>query len=73
MAKIVIDVSLSAYKYKEMYRGTIKSLVAQSRDGRMVQLPLNIFQQFVTHQGIFGSFEVEFDDNRKLVGIQKLR
>lgn len=72
MAVIVIDVSLSAYKYKEMYRGTIKNLVANSRDGRTVQLPLKVFQPFLTHHGIYGTFKVEFDDNRKLVGIEKV-
>ncbi|TPE51313.1 DUF2835 family protein [Maribrevibacterium harenarium] len=73
MTKIVVDVSLPAYKYKEMYKGSVKGLVVQSRDGRKIQLPLLAFQQFVTMQGVYGSFEVEFDDNKKLVGITKLR
>lgn len=73
MGKIVLDVDLSAYKYKEMYKGTKKFLLARSRDGRNVQMPLDLFRPFLTHQGIFGSFEVEFDENRKLVDIKKLR
>ncbi|TDO99005.1 DUF2835 domain-containing protein [Marinomonas balearica] len=72
MAIIVIDVNLSAFKYKEMYKGTVKNLVAHSRDGRKVQLPLIAFQKFVTHHGLFGSFEVEFDESKKLVGIKKI-
>ncbi|RDL43152.1 DUF2835 domain-containing protein [Marinomonas piezotolerans] len=71
MAKIIIDVDLSAHQYKEMYRGTKKYLVAQSRDGRKVQLPLSVFQRFVTLKGVYGVFEIEFDENRKLVGIEK--
>ncbi|WP_191602844.1 DUF2835 domain-containing protein [Marinomonas algicola] len=73
MAKIVLDISISAFKFKEMYKGTVKSLVAKSRDGRNVQLPLSIFTSFVTHQGLYGTFEVEFDENRKLVGVSKIR
>lgn len=73
MAKIVLDISVSAFKFKEMYKGTAKNLIAKSRDGRNVQLPLTIFTSFVTHQGLYGTFEVEFDDNRKLVGINKVR
>lgn len=72
MAKVTIDVSLPAYKYKEMYQGSVKNLVARSRDGRMIQLPLSIFQRFVTHKGVYGAFEIEFDENKKLVKIDKI-
>ncbi len=72
MAKIVIDVSVSAFKFKEMYRGTVKNLMAKSRDGRNVQLPLKIFQPFVTHQGLYGTYEIEFDERNKLVGVNKI-
>lgn len=72
MATVTVDISLPAYKYKEMYQGSVKYLVAKSRDGRMIQLPLSIFQRFVTHKGVYGAFEIEFDDNKKLVNIDKL-
>ena len=72
MAKVTIDVSLPAHKYKEMYQGSVKYLVAKSRDGRMIQLPLLSFQRFVTHKGVYGAFEVEFDENRKLININKI-
>lgn len=73
MAKIVLTVALPAFKYEAMYAGAAKNLVASSLDGRKVQLPLSAFQSFVTHQGIHGLFEVEFDDRNKLVGVTKLR
>lgn len=72
MAKVTVDVSLPAYKYKEMYQGSVKFLVARSRDGRMIQLPLSIFQKFVTHKGVYGAFEIEFNESKKLVNIIKL-
>lgn len=71
MAKVTIDVSLPAYQYQEMYKGSKKYLVAHSRDGRKIQLPLSVFQRFVTRKGVYGTFEVEFDENRKLVSIRK--
>ena len=52
MAKIVLNVALPAFKYEAMYAGAAKNLVANSLDGRKVQLPLSAFQRFVTHQGI---------------------
>ncbi|RBO83769.1 DUF2835 domain-containing protein [Marinomonas aquiplantarum] len=73
MAKLVLNVALPAFKYEAMYAGAAKNLVASSLDGRKVQLPLSAFQSFVTHQGIHGLFEVEFDNRNKLVGVTKLR
>jgi len=73
MTKLVLNVALPAFKYEAMYAGAAKNLVASSLDGRKVQLPLSAFQSFVTHQGIHGLFEVEFDNRNKLVGVTKLR
>ena len=73
MAKVVLNVVLPAFKYEAMYAGSAKSLVASSLDGRKVQLPLSAFQRFVTHQGIHGVFEVEFDDTNKLIGVTQIK
>ncbi|MFQ3187404.1 DUF2835 family protein [Marinomonas primoryensis] len=73
MAKVVLNVALPAFKYEAMYAGLAKNLVASSLDGRKVQLPLSAFQRFVTHQGIYGVFEVEFDDMNKLIGVTQIR
>ncbi|PYF83233.1 uncharacterized protein DUF2835 [Marinomonas alcarazii] len=73
MAKLVLNVALPAFKYEAMYAGSAKNLVANCLDGRKVQLPLSAFQRFVTHEGIYGFFEVEFDDRNKLIGVTKIR
>jgi len=73
MAEVVLDVALSAFKYEAMYTGLVKNLVASSLDGRKIQLPLSAFQRFVTHQGIHGLFEVEFDDKNKLIAVTRLQ
>ncbi|MGR0277454.1 DUF2835 family protein [Marinomonas dokdonensis] len=72
MAKLILNVALPAYKYEAMYAGAAQNLVATSLDGRKVQLPLSAFVRFVTHQGIYGLFEVEFDVNHKLVAVTQL-
>lgn len=73
MAKIVLSVALPAFKYEALYSGTAKNLVANSLDGRKVQLPLSAFKRFLTHEGINGVFEVEFDDSNKLIAVYKIR
>ncbi len=71
MAKITIGVSLTASQYEEMYRGSKKHVIAHSSDGRRVRLPLLVFQKFITHEGLHGIFEVEFDEHNKLVNLEK--
>ncbi|KJZ14265.1 MAG: DUF2835 domain-containing protein [Marinomonas sp.] len=71
MALVVVDVALAAHKFQDLYQGRAKYLVVQSRDGRNIQLPLTIFRPFLTHSGIYGTFEVEFDQNYRLVDIKK--
>lgn len=73
MAKIVVEVMLTALQYQTMYAGQARNVVAHSLDGRKVQLPLSAFQRFITHQGIDGIFDVEFDDKNKLVAITRIR
>ncbi|OUR78266.1 topoisomerase II [Marinomonas sp. 42_23_T18] len=71
MALVVVDVALAAHKFLDMYQGKSKYLLVQSRDGRRIQLPLTIFRPFLTHSGIYGTFEVEFDQNYRLLDIKK--
>ncbi|GAB3477610.1 DUF2835 family protein [Marinomonas epiphytica] len=73
MAKISLNIALPAYQYEALYTGAARNLVAHSLDGRKVQLPLSAFQRFLNHQGIYGVFEVEFDDQHKLVNVRQLQ
>jgi len=73
LANIVVEVTLSALQYQTLYSGQAKNVVAHSLDGRKVQLPLSAFRRFVTHGGIDGFFDVEFDDQHKLVAITRIR
>ena len=71
MAKITVGVSLTASQYEEMYRGSKKHVIARSTDGRRVRLPLLSFQKFISHDGLHGIFDVEFDEHNKLINIEK--
>lgn len=71
MAKITVGVNLSTKQYEEMYRGSKKYVVVNSLDGRTVRLPLLIFQKFISYDGLHGIFDVEFDENNKLINIEK--
>lgn len=72
MSRIIVDLTISADEYIKHYRVPGAIVVTRSRDGRRVQFPASILQRFVTHSGIRGSFEIEFDDQGKFTAVQRL-
>ena len=73
MSVIIVDIVLEAHKFQKLYEGRAQNLLVNSRDGRRIQLPLAIFRQFLTHQGVHGSFMVKFDANNKLLNIKRIK
>jgi len=57
--------------YLSYYAGAARVVVVKSFDGRSIQFPANILQQFVTRDGIRGVFDMEFDENNKFVNIRR--
>ena len=72
LTKLQIDIAIPADRYVALYTGGVKNIFAISRDGFSVQFPGSVLNRFVTHEGVYGSFEMSFDRNNKLTGIKKL-
>ncbi len=72
MSEVVISVSLSAEKYLEYYRGYATGVIAYDTWGRRVQIPANILQPFLAHDGIHGRFRVSFDSDNKFQSIERV-
>lgn len=72
MKRIVVDITIPADEFIRHYQVSGAVVVARSRDGRMVRFPANILQSFVTHSGISGSFEIQFDTSGKFSSIRRL-
>ena len=64
--------SISADEYLAYYQGRVHDVITRAEDGRKLQFPANALQPFVSHQGIHGLFELRFDANHKLLGLQRL-
>lgn len=54
------------------YEGTARAVVVKSLDGRSIQFPASVLRRFVTGDGVQGIFEMEFDENNKFVGMQRV-
>jgi hypothetical protein len=72
MPSLVFDIALSAERMRLVYQGVANRIVVQSRDGRSVSVPAHHFRPFLTHVGVYGSFELEFSVNGKLLSLKRL-
>jgi hypothetical protein len=72
MPSLVLDVAISAERLVAVYQGRANRILVQSRDGRRVSVPAHHFRPFLTHEGVYGSFVLEFSDKGELVSLQRL-
>jgi hypothetical protein len=72
MPSLVLDIALSAERMRAVYQGRANRIVVHSRDGRRVSLPAHHFRQFLTHEGVYGSFELEFSGTGELLSLRRL-
>lgn len=72
MPSLVFDIALSAERLRVVYQGRASRILVQSRDGRSVSVPAHHFRSFLTHDGIYGSFELEFSAAGELLNLRRL-
>lgn len=66
------QLQISAETYLRYYRGHARAVIVQAEDGRTIQLPADAFRPFVTASGIAGRFELQLDDNNKLIALKRI-
>lgn len=64
--------AITADKYLAYYQQRAKDVVVRAEDGRQVRFPASSLRKFLRHQGIYGLFEMQFDGNHKLIGLQRI-
>lgn len=72
MQRMRFTLRISPEEYQSYYQGVAKAVIVTSDDGRTLKFPVNALQKFVTHNGIEGFFEIMFDDNNKMIGINRI-
>ena len=71
-SSIRFRLAISAEEYLAYYQGSAQVVVARSDNNKTIRFPASAIRKFVTHDGIFGSFEITFDENNKLIAIQPI-
>ncbi|MFL0809521.1 MAG: DUF2835 domain-containing protein [Agarilytica sp.] len=72
MQNLIIDLSIAPDEYLKLYQGVASSVRARARDGRSIRFPAHILKPFVTHDGVCGCFQIEFDNDMKFRSIHRL-
>lgn len=70
--KTRFSIRISSEQYLAYYQRAVNNVSVVASDGRRIQFPAKLLQKFVTHDGIDGLFEMEFDDQHKLIELRKL-
>jgi len=69
---IRFSINITPEAFLQHYQGAASVVIVQAEDGRRIQIPANSLRPFVLQQGIVGRFELEMDQNNKLVKLTKL-
>ena len=72
MQKMRFSISISSEQYQAYYQGAAKFVRVQAEDGRSLKFPAEKLQRFILHDGINGRFEIVFDDDHKLVSLERI-
>lgn len=71
MQTLYFHINISPEQYQAYYQGAAKRIHVQTEDGRSLKFPASEMQKFVSHSGIQGRFEIVFNDQHKLVSLNR--
>jgi len=54
------------------YHGTAKNVIVRAENGQRLQFPAENIRQFIDHLGVNGVFAISFNDDNKLIGLQRI-
>ncbi len=72
MQKLRFYLDISPQQYLSYYKNSGIVVNVQADNGRTLKFPASELQKFVTHSGIQGRFEIEFNEQYKLVSLSRV-
>lgn len=67
-----VVLKIPAYQLLYYYEGEVDTVAAKTIDGRIIHFPANILRSVVHNDGVYGTFELVFDENHKFVSISRV-
>ncbi len=72
MDSIQVTVNIPRWQYLLWYKGIAQDVSAVTDDGRSVRFPAAILSPFITHNGVNGTFIIEYTSKGKFSTIKKV-
>ncbi|MDX2426821.1 MAG: DUF2835 domain-containing protein [Cycloclasticus sp.] len=69
---LIFKLAIPAEKYLSVYKGHAKTISTLSIDGRRVEFSAENVRRFLTHDGVYGVFEMEISAEQKFLAIKRL-
>ncbi len=70
---IRFSLKLTVDQYLRVYQGTVKRISVIAENSQRIEFPAQNIRKFLTHDGIYGLFEMELSCENKFVAIRKIR
>ena len=65
----IVELAISKQELLKYYRGAASQISAVATDGQTVLFPVTAIQPFVTHEGVFGRFQLQVNSQGRLLKI----
>ena len=70
--KIIFNLAISAEAFLAVYQGRAKNISTIAVDGRRLEFSAEKVKSFLTHDGVYGRFEMELSETYQFVAIRRL-
>ena len=65
----IVELAVSKQELLKYYRGAASQISAVATDGQTILFPVTAIQPFVTHEGVFGRFQLQVNSQGRLLKI----
>ncbi len=72
MNEVRFRIAISASQFLQYYQGAVDTIVIITAEGKSVQIPVGALLKFVDQSGVRGSFRLLYDNNNKLLRVERL-
>lgn len=67
-----VVLKIPEYQLLAYYEGNVDTVAAKTIDGRIIHFPANVLRSVVQSHGVYGTFELVFDEHYKFVSIERV-
>ena len=72
MTRLRFRMTLYPEQALRYYQGMARTVIVTAETGQRVSFPAEHIRRFIDSSGVNGLFSIEFDNNKKLIGITRL-